>query len=220
MRVINLHPWHNSPSAAKKIQAKLRKKVETDRPIGKINLIAAADASFRNNYAYAAVAVFTYPDLELKEVQTGKAKLRFPYIPGLLTFREGPVLMKAFKKIKSEPDVIIFDGQGIAHPQRMGIATHMGILLDRPTIGCAKSKLVGNYHEPGKEKGRFSNLYLDGEIVGAALRTRTGAKPVFVSSGYKIDLPSAIKIIRACSKAYRIPEPIRFVHITCSKSSK
>lgn len=217
MKLRTLHSWDVSPSTAKQIQIKLRKQTRLVRHEGKITYIAAADASFQNNTARAAVAAFEYPSLELVEVQTAEAKTKFPYVPGLLAFREGPVLIKAFRKIKSEPDVIIFDGQGIAHPQRMGIATHMGILLDKPTIGCAKSKLVGEYQEPKSKRGSSSCLYLDHEIVGAALRTQSGVKPIFVSPGHKIDLTSAIKVILACSKKYRIPEPIRFVHMRCSQ---
>lgn len=179
-------------------------------------MIAAADASFTKTAACGAVAVFKYPSLELVEVQTARAKLKFPYIPGLLTFREGPVLIKAFEKLKADPDIIIFDGQGIAHPQRFGIAAHMGVLLDKPTIGSAKSRLVGEYKTPGQRRGAFSYLYLDDEIVGAALRTRSGVKPVFVSPGHRMDLRSAIAIVLNCSLGYRIPEPIRFVHNKCS----
>ncbi len=142
-------------------------------------------------------------------------KLHFPYVPGLLTFREGPVLLKAFRQLESEPDLIIFDGQGIAHRQGFGIASHMGVILDKPTIGSAKSKLVGEYREPGRRRGSFSKLYLDGKIIGAVLRTQDGVKPIFVSQGHRIDLRSALKIVLNSATKYRLPDPIRFVHNKC-----
>lgn len=212
------HAWKLSPGQAKKLQLKLRKKLVLRKDFGKISLIAAADASFKNGKAQSAVAVFKYPGLELVECQTATASLTFPYIPGLLTFREGPVLIKAFSKLKNDPDLIIFDGQGIAHPLRFGIASHLGVIFNKPAVGSAKSRLVGTYREPKKKRGSFTLLRQDGKIIGAVVRTQTGVKPIFVSQGNRIDLKSAIKIILACSKRYRVPEPIRFVHNQCSLS--
>ena len=141
------------------------------------------------------------------------AKISYPYIPGLLTFLEGPVLKKCFKALKIEPDIIIFDGQGIAHPRNMGIAAHMGILLDKPTIGCAKTWLYGEYKEPAKTQGAFSYL-LDQKAkkIGAVLRTRDNVRPLFVSPGNKMDIDSAVEVILMCTKRYRLPEPIRLAH--------
>jgi deoxyribonuclease V len=180
-------------------------------PSNRVKLLAAADLSFRGNYIYAVVAIFSFPKLELIEVKRAKCRMTFPYVPGLLTFREGPCLLKAFKKITNDPDVIIFDGQGIAHPAQMGVATHMGILLNKPSIGCAKSRLVGEYREPGRKKGSTSPLYYNERVVGAVLRSRDEVKPLFISPGHKIDVKSSIKIVLACCRGYRNSEPIRYV---------
>jgi len=175
------HPWDLSPQEASKLQEELREKIILKIGVPKVKRIAGADISFsqKTSRAYAAVIVFSFPDnrrldeesearrqLEILEEQHTIGNLTFPYIPGLLTFREGPLLIEAFKKIKIEPDIIIFDGQGIAHPKRLGLATHMGILLDKPTIGCAKSRLIGTYQKPEREKNSYSLLRDDGEIIG------------------------------------------------------
>jgi len=212
MDYFRLHPWKVTGREAKRIQRHLRGRLVLGKAIKKVSLIAAADVAYRKGTMYGVVAVFEFPSLNVVEKKTAKMKESFPYVPGLLTFREGPVLLKAFAKIKSEPDVIIFDGQGAAHPERMGEAAHMGILLDRPTIGCAKSKLIGIYKEPKKKKGSHSLLFYDGGVVGAVLRTKDRVKPLFVSPGFKINLKSSIKVILSCCRKYRFPEPIRYVH--------
>lgn len=169
--------------------------------------------AFRKDKAIGAVVVMDYPEFKIIEEVCKVTKISYPYIPGLLTFREGPVLEKCFRQIKLEPKVIIFDGQGIAHPRNMGIATHVGILLDRPTIGCAKTRLFGSAIEPPKMQGSFTYL-LDnqGKRIGAVLRTKDKIKPVYVSPGYKMDIDSSIKIILMCTKKFRLPEPIRAAH--------
>jgi len=223
------HPWSLSPQEAIKLQKELRKRIIQKKGFSRVQRIAGADISFsKKSYrAYAVVIVFSFPgnrrlgearrQLEILEEQHTIGNLSFPYIPGLLTFREGPLLIKAFKKIKIEPDVIIFDGQGIAHPRRLGLATHMGILLDKPTIGCAKSRLIGTYQEPEREKNSYSLLKGDSEIIGAVLRTREETSPVFVSPGHKIDLESSIEIVLKCLRSYRLPEPTRQAHILVNK---
>lgn len=211
MKVLNLHSWKVDVSKAREIQIELAKRL-SPKPFKKIMTVAACDVSYSGLEAFGVVVIFRYPDLELIEQKNARAKIAFPYVPGYLTFREGPVLLKAFSKLKIKPDVILFDGQGIAHPRRMGEAAHLGIVLDTPSIGCAKSRLYGEHREPGKEKGSYSYLLAEGEKVGVALRTREGAKPIFVSPGYKIDLESSIEIVMNCVGKYRIPEPLRMAH--------
>lgn len=211
MDYYRLHPWKTNTKTARNIQKRLRKRLIPGKPLKKINLIAACDVGYMDSNAIAVVAIFEFPSLRLIEEKISKGKIKFPYVPGLLTFREGPLLLKAFSKIEAEPDVILFDGQGTAHPLSMGEATHMGILLDKPTIGCAKSKLFGIYKKPKKKRGSYSYLFTKSGVTGAVVRTRDNTKPVFVSPGFKINLKSSIDIVLKCSK-FRIPEPLRFVH--------
>lgn len=212
MKFKKLHSWNLNPQEAIKIQNKLRRKIKlTDFKI-KPQLIAAADVAFKDNLACAAVILMKLPDFRIIEWVRKTQKIKFPYIPGLLTFREGPVLENCFRAAKFEPDVILFDGQGIAHPRNMGIAAHMGILLDKSTIGCAKTWLFGEYKEPGNSRGAFSYLFNQKKKIGAVLRTRVNVKPVFVSPGYKIDIESAVRLILMCARKYRIPEPLRLAH--------
>lgn len=222
MQYKNLHKWDVSPEEAVEIQNNLRDKIITENEHGEIRYIGGADISCNrlSPVGYAVVVVMTFPDLEVVEEKFVKAEIKFPYIPGLLAFREAPILLKAFEKLKIEPDLIIFDGQGIAHPRGMGIASHLGIILNKPTIGCAKSKLFGTYKEPGNNEGDFSYLYSPQEadnVIGAVVRTKSNTKPVFVSIGHKIDLPTSIKFILKCTKGYRIPEPTRIAHNLVSK---
>ena len=186
-----------------------------DVPLEKLELIAGADISYdkSTNKLYAGVLIFTYPQLELVECSQAIADATYPYIPGMLTFREGPALLEAFAKLKSEPDLLIFDGQGIAHPRGMGLAAHMGIALDKPSIGCAKTRLVGEYAEPDQAAGSFSPLMYNGQTVGVVLRTRKQVMPVFISCGHRMNLKQAIDIILACCRGYRLPEPTRQAHL-------
>lgn len=195
---------------------------------GKKWLIAGVDVAFKRGRAIGALVVLTYPEFSRQLFNIGRdpamagkiiecvrkiAKISYPYIPGLLTFREGPVLEKCFKATEFEPDVIIFDGQGLAHPRNMGLATHLGILLNKPTIGCAKTHLFGDYVEPANYRGAFSYL-LDsqGKKIGVVLKTKDNVKPVFVSPGFKMDIVSSIKIVLSCTQKYRLPEPLRLAH--------
>jgi deoxyribonuclease V len=150
--------------------------------------------------------------METLDVATATGRTSFPYIPGLLTFREGPILLKAFQKLEMKPDVMIFDAQGIAHPRGLGLASHMGICLDLPSIGCAKTPLFGKFTMPGRRKGNFEWIRVEEKKVGAALRTRDGVNPLFVSPGHRLDLRTSIQIVLACCRGFRIPEPLRLAH--------
>lgn len=216
MKVLKLHPWKVSVHQAADIQRELRSKI-TIAPIdlSKVSYVAGADVSFsrHSDDIYAAVVVLNYPKLDVVEQKTAMAKATFPYVPGFLTFREGPALLATFEKIETDPDVIIFDGQGIAHPRGFGIASHMGLLLDKPSVGCAKSLLVGRYEEPGGGRGSTSPLLdKNNKKLGVVLRTRDRVSPVFVSIGNKIDLKGSVDITLSCAPRYRLPEPIRKAH--------
>lgn len=181
---------------------------------GKIERICGFDVSYdkKSNTNYAAAVVMSYPAMEIIERIHAINKAYFPYVPGLLAFREGLPIIRLFKSLKSAPDVLIFDGQGLAHPRRMGIATMMGILFDKPSIGAAKSRLIGEYIEPENTRGSISRLFSKGEVIGDVLRSRKDVKPIFVSVGHKISLQKATSIVLKCCNKYRIPEPIRAAH--------
>jgi len=213
LKYLNLHSWEVNPQEAIKIQKDLRSNISLKKSFSKINKIAGADVSYYQNKMIAGVVIFEFTNLKIIERQSFISTVTFPYIPGLLTFREGPSLLAAFKKIKNDPDIILFDGQGIAHPRRMGIATHLGLFLDKPTIGCAKSKLSGKYTSVGEEKGDYTLLKEGKEVLGAVLRTRRKVKPIFISPGYKIDLSNSIEITLKCIVKYRLPVPVREAHI-------
>ena len=221
MKIRELHRWDVTPKEAVGIQERLREKVSNVDSCAEIRLIAGADVSYsRNeNSVHAAVGVFSFPELRLIEQQTATVRTTFPYIPGLLTFREGPALIECFKKLRNIPDAIIFDGQGICPPRRMGIASHMGVLLDIPSIGCAKSHLYGEFRMPELDKGSYTYIQdSDGAIIGACLRTRTGVRPVFVSIGHKVSLKTSVDVIMRCATRYRMPEPSRFAHTLAEKA--
>ncbi len=206
--------WPVTIKEAKAVQETLRNKVEIKRLGKRIKRIAACDVGFINDVCIAAICVFSYPELQLLEEKTLRRKIDFPYIPGFLTFREGPVLEKLFYQLKLKPDILVFDGQGIAHPKQLGIASHMGVILNIPTIGCAKSRLWGEYKKVGKEKGDSSYLIdpKTGKVLGCVLRTRDNVKPVFISPGHLVSIKEAKDIITSCVGKYRLPEPIRCAH--------
>lgn len=204
--------WATNIEDAKKIQINLRKKVKIIPLQIEPEYLCGVDAAFSKDYVFACSSLFKFPELIPVEDQIIRMKIEFPYIPGLLSFREGKALIKAIKSLKIKPHIILVDGQGIAHPVFFGIASHIGVLLEIPTIGCAKSKLVGEYREPDKKRGSFSYLYYNGEIIGAVLRTRDKVKPLFVSPGHLIDISSSIKIVFESTTHYRIPEPLRRAH--------
>ncbi|NPA15706.1 MAG: deoxyribonuclease V [Deferribacteres bacterium] len=219
MKLKKLHPWDVTPEEAVKIQKALARLVVKDGKPDRLRYIAGIDVSMNrfDRFGYAAVVVFSYPELEVVEVASSKREITFPYIPGLLSFRETPIIAEALEKLKTEPDVIFLDGQGIAHPRRFGIASHIGVLLDKPTIGVAKTRLVGEYEEPPSEKGAWSPLKDKGEVIGAVLRTKNRVKPVFVSTGHRISLEEAVKLTLSVARGYRIPEPTRIAHITVNR---
>jgi len=221
MKVRNLHNWNVDYREAKRLQSELSGSLilHNDGLPEDIRIIGGADISYskKENLFFAAVILLEFPTMDIIEVSSVVEKAGFPYIPGLLTFREGPALLRAFKKIESTPDVIIFDGHGIAHPRGIGLASHIGLFLDIPTIGCAKKRLVGTTVDIGKERGHHAPLVYEENVVGAALRTKRNVKPVYVSQGHKIDLKEAIRITLASSRGYRLPEPTRKAHLTVNK---
>ena len=217
-----LHPWKASTKRAIQIQQELSKKIVLNNKPLSIRYIAGVDVGFSDNQAFCAVCIFNFPEMNLIEAVMAKKGITLPYVPGLLTFREGPVVLRAFRKLQHQPDLVIFDGQGICHPRRMGIATHLGIILDIPSIGCAKSHLCGDYNMPKQGKGDFSYIR-DGktkEVLGVALRTRSRVKPVFVSCGNKVSLKQAIKIVLKLCPKYRIPQPLRYAHQLAQNARK
>jgi deoxyribonuclease V len=214
MNIPHVHDWNLTPQAAIALQQRLALQIVTGPPLPleRVRLVAGVDVGVKDDISQAAVVVVTFPDLEIVETVTVARPTPFPYIPGLLTFREGPVLEEAFNRLQAEPDVFLFDGMGIMHPRRLGIAAHMGLWLDRPTIGCGKTHLVGTYTAPDDERGALSPVRHRGDVIGVVLRTRAGVKPVYISPGNRIDLESAVTIALACTPRYRLPEPIRMAH--------
>ena len=197
-----------------KLQKGLAGEVSRHGDITTPRLIAGVDISV-NRWAKtgtAAAVVLSYPELEPVEIKIITDRLNLPYIPGLLSFREAPLILAACEELAATPDFLMVDGQGIAHPRRLGLASHLGLFLDIPTIGCAKSRLCGRHEEPGSERGGYAELLDNGEVIGAVARTRTGVKPVYVSIGDKIDLPTAVNFVLECCRGYRLPEPTRLAH--------
>ncbi len=218
MKVQQLHPWLVSVAQAQEIQQKLAGQILRQNGMSTPRFIAGVDISGEGSTGQAkgAVVVLSYPELELAEVRIATGKPGFPYVPGLLSFREAPLIIAAFEKLSLLPDLVIVDGQGIAHPRRIGIASHLGLLLDIPTIGCAKSRLCGRHDEVGEEAGATAELVDKEEVIGVALRTHVGRIPVYVSIGHKIDLPGAIQWVLRCCRNYRLPEPTRLAHQAAS----
>jgi len=203
--------WNLTPREAMRFQEKLRERVVQEDRWGEIRFVAGADVAFdpATDVAFSGVIVYQFPELEEVERRRARRKLRFPYVPGLLSFRESPVLLAAFARLKTEPDLILIDGHGRAHPRRFGIACHLGVIFDRPTIGCAKSLLVGEHLEPGAKAGAMTPLLLEGERVGMVLRTRDRVRPIYVTVGHRVSLDSAVKLVKQCLDGFRIPKPTR-----------
>ncbi|MDT7690510.1 MAG: deoxyribonuclease [Acidobacteriota bacterium] len=210
-----LHEWSLTPHEAVELQKRLRVRVRITPLKKKIETVAGADISFNkfDTTIYTGIVVLRLPTLEVVEEVGIVSETKFPYVPGLLSFRESPSVLEAWAKLKTEPDAVMFDGQGIAHPRRVGIASHVGLLIDRPTVGCAKSVLVGKFEEPGEERGSWSPMIDKGETIGAALRTKTRVQPIYVSPGHLIDLEGAVALTLACDGGYRQPEPTRRAHL-------
>ncbi len=211
MKLRTLHTWPVDLGSARRIQEQLRGRVSFRWRTRSVHRIAGADVSFPSrDRALAVVVVLSYPEMERLETAVEQGPCPMPYVPGFLSFREVPVLLKAFESLTVEPDLILFDGQGVAHPRRMGLAAHAGLILDKPSIGCAKSRLFGEHEALPPSKGSFRHLTApDGEVVGAVLRTRAGVRPVYVSVGHRIDLDTAMRFVLSVSPRYRIPEPLR-----------
>ncbi|RLB80495.1 MAG: endonuclease V [Deltaproteobacteria bacterium] len=219
MKIRTLHPWDLSCKEAIEVQQRLSGRVRQS-PLSKpVRTIAGADVSYARQSAeiYAAVLVFNFPDLVLTDQALALDTAKFPYVPGFLSFREAPVLTKAFKKIRRKPDVIIFDGQGIAHPRGMGLASHMGLILDCSTIGCAKTSLVGIHAPLPETRGSTVLLTDQGRVVGGVVRTRERIKPVFVSPGHAITLEESIRLVLSCCRGYKLPEPTRQAHMAVNR---
>ena len=208
-----LHEWKLTPEQAIALQRELAGRIILEDRLGEVRHVAGVDMAINeeNERAHAAVVLLTYPELEVVERHIYEEPLRMPYIPGLLSFREAPCVLGAFRKLRQSPDLVMVDGQGIAHPRRIGIAAHLGLWLELPTIGCAKSILTGTYDKAalGEEAGSYVPLTHKKEVIGAVVRTRTRVNPMIISPGHLISLETSIKYVLACSKGYRLPEPTR-----------
>lgn len=205
-----MHEWNVTPTEAVALQKELARRVSRSNglPLDAIKTIAGVDASYKDQ-GFAVIVVMTFPELEEIERVTAARESVFPYVPGLLSFREAPIVLDAFARLRTRPDLLMCDGQGIAHPRRLGLASHLGVYLDIPSIGCAKSRLTGKYEEPGPRMGDRSPLMSRDETIGMVVRTKPRTNPLFVSIGNKIDLPTAVEIVLACLRGYRLPEPTR-----------
>ncbi len=212
--------WSDNIAEAKKIQEKIKKSIVITKLKINLSYIAGVDAAFIHDTIIAVAALYNYPALSHLTDTHSIEKTSFPYIPGFLSFREGPAVIKALKGLPVQPDLILFDGQGIAHPRGVGIASHIGVVLGIPSIGCAKSRLVGEYKEPDVQKGSWTDLFYKGSKVGAVLRTRMNVKPVFVSPGHLIDISSSLKVVLNCTSNFRMPEPLRTADIISKKLKK
>ena len=208
------HPWDLAPKQAIALQQQLKACVNTEDRLGTVRHVAGIDVGFeqRGTVTRAAVVVLSFPELVLLETAISRQPTRFPYVPGLLSFRELPAVLEAYKQLRQAPDLILCDGQGIAHPRRFGIACHLGLWLDIPTIGVAKSLLCGQHEWVPEQRGQWARLMDKGECIGAVLRTRAKVKPVYVSIGHRICLQTAVHHVMACTTRYRLPETTRQAH--------
>lgn len=210
-----LHSWTLDPIEAAAIQTGLRDRLILNWSNPPVSTIGGVDIGLTEDRARAAVVVLRYPDLTPLDSAVAEVPLVFPYVPGLLAFREGPAILAAWEKLTHLPDVVLFDGQGIAHPRGMGIASHMGLWLERPTIGVAKSRLYGRHAEPGPNPGDFAELYdprKKGLVIGTVLRAKARTNPLYISPGHLIDVPWSLKFVQDCLAGYRLPEPTRWAH--------
>jgi deoxyribonuclease V len=209
-----LHSWDVNVEEAIQIQEALKERIILKENFSRIRTMGGGDVAYSEseNSLFGAIAVLSYPDMGIVDIATTETKVSFPYVPTLLSFREGPVLIRIFQNLKIKPDVMIYDGQGIAHPRGMGLASHMGLWFDIPSIGCAKTPLLRKFISPGPSKGSFGWIRREGKKVGAVLRTRENVKPLFVSPGHRIDLSTSIRLVLASCRGFRIPEPLRKAH--------
>ena len=214
MNVSELHSLDLSPAEARRLQGEIASRVIEGPPLdlSRVRYVAGADVSTQGDLGYATVVVLSFPDLSVVEVRGYESRLTFPYVPGLLAFREIPSVVGALREVESEVDAVIFDAHGLAHPRGMGLASHLGIFVDVPSVGCAKSRLVGEHEEPGPEKGDTADLVYRKKVVGKVVRTRPGVSPVYVSVGNRIDLVSSVDLVLQCCTRYRLPETTRQAH--------
>jgi len=213
--------WAATPREAVAIQRELSVHVRLDDDWrNPPRLIAGVDVGLLDGVARAAIAVLSFPGMERVEEAVAIEPLRFPYVPGLLTWREAPAILAAMGSLRHEPDVYLYDGQGYAHPRRMGLATHLGILTDTATVGCAKSRLCGEHGALDEERGAWVVLTDGEERIGAVVRTRSGVRPLYVSSGHRVSLESAIDLVLACGRGVRLPEPTRWAHRLASEERR
>jgi deoxyribonuclease V len=219
MKFIRMHQWTDDIKEAAKIQENLAHFVDTRSAKQEFETVAGADVAYskKDNAIFASVVVMKYPELVPLEKVRAQSYVSFPYIPGFLFFREGPVLVKALERLQMVPDVIMFDANGIAHPKRIGMASHFGVMLDIPVIGCAKKKLIGNFRELADELSAYVPLEVGSEQLGYVVRTRVGVKPLYVSPGHKIDAKTAVEVVISTTRGYRLPEPLRVAHILVNK---
>jgi deoxyribonuclease V len=210
--VLELHSWDVSPAEARGIQESLRHRVVREDHLGAVTKVAGVDVGFEDHgqVTRAAAVVLSFPELRLVDQVIAKRPTEFPYVPGLLSFREIPAVLEAFEKLRTMPDLVLCDGQGIAHPRRFGIACHLGVLMDLPTIGVAKTRLIGTHINLPVSRGSYVPLLDKGEQIGVVLRTRSGVRPVYVSVGHKISLATATRLVMACITRYRLPETTRW----------
>lgn len=222
--VVQPHRWDVTPAEAIAIQERLRAQVVTSDALGPVNTVAGIDVGFRQvegtTMARVAVVLLSFPGLQLRTKVVHEEPVRFPYVPGLLAFREGPAILGALERLEGEADVLILDGQGLAHPRRFGIACHVGVVVDRPAIGCAKSILVGKHGLLPPAAGAWLPLTDRGETIGAAVRTQVGVTPVYVSTGHRVSLETAVRLVLACVRSHRLPEPTRLAHQVASESGQ
>jgi deoxyribonuclease V len=214
VKVSELQSLDLSPGEGRRLQGELASRVVEEPPLdlSRVRYVAGADVSTQGDLGYATVVVLSFPDLSVVEVRGYEARLTFPYVPGLLAFREIPPIVGALREVESEVDAVIFDAHGRAHPRGMGLASYLGLFLDVPSVGCAKSRLVGQHEEPGPEKGDTADLVFRKKVVGKVVRTRSRVSPVYVSVGNRIDLASSIDLVLGCCTRYRLPETTRQAH--------
>ncbi len=215
MHITTEHRWDMTPEEAQQVQRELRGRVVVADEFGPLRLIAGVDNSYvaATETTYAGVVVLTWPDLEVVERKVSRTPTAFPYVPGLLSFREAPGVLAAIDLLEHRPDLFIFDGQGIAHMRGLGLASHLGLVLDTPSIGCAKSRLVGRYEEPGPEQGDHSPLTYGGRVVGTVIRPATGRKALlFVSPGHRVSVETSARLVTECCRGRVMPEPTRLAH--------
>lgn len=220
MRVNHLHDWELTPAQAIALQQRLAGRVVRENRLpARLSRVAGVDVSYRlhGERFFAGVVLLSFPELEILETASAEDQVSFPYVPGLLSFRELPVLLEAFRRLEEQPDAVLVDGQGIAHPRRIGLASHLGLWLGQPTVGCAKSRLIGEHGALAEERGATAPLADRGEVIGAVVRTRSRVKPLYISPGHLVDIEAAVALTLACTGRYRMPEPTRQAHLLTNR---